>query len=151
MNVGGEEIERRVCDLSDSVHSFKQHFFSLWGDPFNIIDISYQGITCLLMRQTSEYIETGCYECLTFCLTYNTLCMKTNRIDWQGYMLFVAESLVSFQWKFHIQLGKHFNGSAKNVIHSRLSGHFMLKMLQQIKNSVSLWKSNHKALIKGII
>ena len=45
VNVGGEELERRVCDLKDSVHSFKQHFFSLWGDPYNIIDISYQGMT----------------------------------------------------------------------------------------------------------
>ena len=40
---GGEELERRVCDLKDSVYSFKQHFFLLRGDPFNIIDISYQG------------------------------------------------------------------------------------------------------------
>ena len=43
MTVGGDEIETRLCALSDSVHSFKQHFFSLRGDPFNIIDISYQG------------------------------------------------------------------------------------------------------------
>jgi hypothetical protein len=44
VTVGGDEIETRVCALSDSVHSFKQHFFSLRGDPFNIIDISYQGM-----------------------------------------------------------------------------------------------------------
>ena len=43
----GEELEKIVCDLKDSVLSFKQKFSSSLGQPHDVIDISYQGTVVL--------------------------------------------------------------------------------------------------------
>ena len=52
----GEELEKIVCDLKDSILSFKQKFSSSLGQSHDVIDISYQGI--VVLSETKSLQET---------------------------------------------------------------------------------------------
>ena len=52
----GEELEKIVCDLKDSVLSFKRKFSLLLGQPHDVIDISYQGM--IVLSETKSLWKT---------------------------------------------------------------------------------------------